>query len=221
MKKNTSTTWISFILDKSGSMASIQNDTIGGFNTYLKTLQKKGNTLFSLTMFDTTIQRVCTNLDVKKVTKLNTETYQPGGMTALYDAVVSTIEDLHKEVKTMDKKPTILIVVMTDGEENSSTKHDQKCFRDFVKKTEREGNWTFVFLGANQDSWANASQVGLTRGNVADWTADAQGTQAAFRSLSANSVAFMASADSGIKSVNNFMSLAEDNLKKNLKGGVK
>ena len=215
-------TWINFILDKSGSMSGIQSDTIGGFNSYLKDLQKrKEKVLFTLSMFDTEIKRICTNLDVKKVEPLNDNIYQPGGNTALYDAVMETVEDLHKEVKNMENKPAILVVVMTDGEENSSAKHDQKCFRDFVKKSEREGNWTFVYLGANQNSWANASQVGLAMGNVGNWSADSEGTRGAFASLSANSVTFMASADAGVKNVSNFMSLAEDNLKKNLKGGVK
>ena len=212
MKKHTKkTTLINFILDKSGSMEIISNDVIGGFNRYLKDLQKRDEkVLFTLTVFDTFHKRICTALDIKKVEPLSEKNYSPTGSTALYDAAVDSIEAIAEEVKKMEIKPAVLTVVMTDGEENASAKHDQGCFRELVGKLEKE-DWTFVYLGANQDSWANASQSGLTRGNVADWASSAVGVRSAFSDLSLNSVAYVASASAGDNmQVKNFMSLAID-----------
>ena len=213
-KKNNITTYISFILDKSGSMDSIRKDTIGGFNRYLKDLQKqKGKILFTLTIFDNYSKRLFTNMNVKEVKPLNEETYQPNSSTALYDAVVTTTEEVAKEVSKMEGKVKVLTVVLTDGEENASTKHDQNCFRDLIKELEAKDNYTFVYLGANQDSWDNASGVGYSRGNVADWSATSRGVQNAFMSLSVNTVAYSASSDMSVKSFN---SLADKT-----KGGIK
>lgn len=206
MKK---TTLVNFILDKSGSMEIIANDIIGGFNRYLKDLQKrKEKILFTLTVFDSSYHRIYTALDIKKIEPLSENNYRPNGNTALYDAAVETIEAICKEVKKMEDKPKVLTVVMTDGEENSSIKHNQKCYRDLIKELEDEDNYTFVYLGANQDSWANASAMGYSSlGNVDNWQANAKGVQAAFNNLSANTIALSASAD--IKTAK-FMSYADD-----------
>lgn len=222
-KSDQMTTLINFILDQSGSMDEIRKDTIGGFNSYLKDLQKqKGKILFTLTVFADYPKRLFTNLNVKEVKPLTEDTYRPNGSTALYDAAVSATEAVKKEIKNLDGQVRVLTVVLTDGEENSSTDHDQACFRDLIEELEERGNWTFVYLGANQDSWANASSMGYrSAGNVGNFVADSSGIQDIFRGLRANTVAYMASADAGVKSVSNFNSLAEDNLKKNLKGGVK
>ena len=183
MKKTTRTskvtTVVNFILDESGSMEPIKEATIAGFNKYLKGLkQQKEKFLFTLTKFDSTgLRTPYLMTDVKKVEPLDNVTYSPGANTPLYDAVVETVEKVAAEI-TGDQ--AVLVAIMSDGEENSSVKHDEKCLQELIQKLEKRGNWTFVFMGANQDSWATASNWGIAKGNIANWQATRQGTGEVF-----------------------------------------
>jgi len=194
MKKNKKIeTLVQVILDKSGSMESVLDSTISGFNEYLTTLKKtQGNMRFSLTLFDTdSIDTPYVNVPVKNVKPLNKDTYIPKAMTPLYDAVVNSVEELYKSVQ--DKKMAVVVVIMTDGEENSSKQHDEKCVRELVEKLQKKGNWTFTYMGANQDAWANAAKYGIAAGNTMSWASNNVGTMNAFRSLGGSSVAYAAS----------------------------
>jgi uncharacterized protein YegL len=184
-------TIVNFILDKSGSMDICREETISGFNEYLKTLQKKakkGTYLLSLTLFDTNIEKPYVAKDILDVKPLNKDTYNPEGMTALYDASVETIEGISRKVDKMKEKTAVLNIIMTDGQENSSQKHDAACLNDLIKKLKKEGNWTFVFLGANQDSWATGNLLGVDAGNVANW--NNANVSYAFSNLADNTVAY-------------------------------
>ncbi len=194
MKEQKQKTLISFILDKSGSMEVCQKATISGFNEYLHSLKKqKGDFLFSLTLFDIEFKKRYLNSPLNKVEKLDEKSYIPDGSTALYDAAVETIESLSDEVDKMEIKPRVLVIIMTDGEENSSRKHDQECFRDLVKKLKTQENWTFTFMGANQDSWLNASKWGFDQGNVVTWSSD--NAKGAFAGLASSTMAYANSTD--------------------------
>lgn len=173
MKKTVN---VHFVLDKSGSMISVKSSTISGFNEYLGTLQrdKKSDYKFSLTLFDTVFSNKYINEPIKKVSELTDESYHPDGSTALYDAVCSTLN------KVKADKGKNLVVIMTDGQENASSEYTEKEFRAVVDELKAKKNWTFVFLGANQDSWANASKWGFNQGNVANYTATSAGTRGAF-----------------------------------------
>ncbi len=194
MAKNKLPTIISFILDRSGSMESIRKSVIDGFNEYIGGLKASKDTqdaLFTLTTFDSTsIDTLCSLVPVKKVKLLNTETFVPRHWTPLYDAVVDTVEKLAENIK--EKQP-VIVAIMTDGEENSSREHTQECMRELVEELKKKGNYTFVFMGANQDSWANASKLGFDYGNVIDFAATPTGTQNVMRSLS-NATAMYCSA---------------------------
>lgn len=193
MKKNIPTTLVNFILDRSGSMDSIKEATISGFNEYINRLkkQKKGKMLFSLTTFDTeSIDQVYNQVPIRQVEPLTNKTYQPRSGTPLYDAAVDTIERISGEVDKLEVKPAVLVAIMTDGEENSSKEHDSDCLKDLIKKLEKEGNYTFVYMGANQDSWTVAQKFGIQKGNIANWESSKLGTQKAFRGLSANTVMY-------------------------------
>ena len=198
-KKNKLPTIISFILDRSGSMETIRKNVISGFNEYINGLKKskeKKNILFSLTTFDTIgIERLYVVEPILKVEPLSNRNYQPRAGTPLYDAAVNTIEDLAEKV---EEGQPVLVVIMTDGEENSSVEHNEGCFKDLVEQLKARGNWTFVFMGANQDAWANAAKFGMDLGNTMQWASTSAGTAKAFRGLaqsSVNYVAMMASAD--------------------------
>lgn len=219
-------TLVNFILDQSGSMGSIRAATIKGVNEYIESLRKtKGKVLFSLTLFRGTVlgKNAITTLyeytPIKKVKPLTSHQYKPDGSTPLYDAVCESIEKT-QVYSTKCDEPAILNVVMTDGEENSSREHNAKCLKDIIADCQDQGNWTFVFLGANQDSWANASQLGYQAGNTANWDGTTRGVGLAFSALSANSVAYCAQVSAGGGgggkglSVSNFNSLAKDKVVK-------
>ena len=186
-------TIVNFILDKSGSMDDSRDATISGFNEYLSTLKKeKGDILFSLTLFDTEITKKHVVIPLSKVKKLTRKTYVPDGMTALYDAVVETVESANEKISEIKEKTKSLVVIMTDGQENSSSQHDQSCLKDLIKKLEKE-NWTFVFLGANQDSWLTTGDWGLSMNNVANFNSSVAGTRSAFANLAKDTTAYACS----------------------------
>jgi hypothetical protein len=196
MKKTTKKipTIINFILDNTGSMMDIKERTISGFNEYVESLKqsakKTGGTLyFTLTKFNSyQIERPYLAVDIKKVAKLTDTTYQPNGNTPLYDACVDTIEAAEEEIKKMEGPIASLVVIMTDGEENSSRKHNEQCLSDLIGKLQKRGNWTFVFLGANQDAWKTGQTLGISAGNTMSWDATDAGASQVFACAAANSV---------------------------------
>lgn len=203
MKKLT--TIVNYILDNTGSMQPIKDSTINGFNEYIQTLKKKknGKVLFSLTKFNSYgIEKPYVAVDLEKVEKLDSNTYKPDGMTPLYDACVETIEAVAGEINGKNGPVAILTVIMTDGEENASQKHTEKCLSNLIAKLQKQGNWTFVFLGANQDAWAKAAGMGISMDNALNWQATRAGTTSVFASVAAGSVNYMSSMqDNNVKGV--------------------
>ncbi len=169
-------TLVTFILDESGSMDSCKTDTIGGYNQYIKKLQADGkDILFSLTKFDSMhITRVLDGTNVKEVPALTDKTFTPGASTPLYDAIGKTIQG------TNETKRNIVCIIMTDGEENSSTEHTKATVEKLIKEKTKQG-WTFVYLGANQDAWAVGQGMGIAKGNVKNY--DVTKTKGVFGAL--------------------------------------
>ena len=197
---------VTFLLDESGSMESIKNDVIEGFNEYIHSLKKQKNSTFkfTLTKFDSNgITTPYVGVDIRKVEKLTDNTYHPGAMTPLYDAVVEAVEKVVDEVK--DNQP-VLVAILTDGFENASKEHNEQCLTDLIKRLQAKGNWTFVFLGANQDSWATAQRLGIFKGNVMDWQATPQGTSQVLSAMAMSTGNFAANVNTGtsLKSTNFF-----------------
>lgn len=180
-------TLIMFIFDRSGSMDVCRDAVISGYNEFVQDQQKKttkgtpfiegAETTMSLTFFDTTCERVFHDQPISSVKKLTRGSYSPNGSTALYDAVVETI----KSVKVVPGQ-RVLCVIQTDGEENASRRYRQRDVADLIKAQTAEGNWTFVFLGANQDAWAVAQKLNIPQGNTMSYVGDAAGTTTMFAS---------------------------------------
>jgi hypothetical protein len=165
---NENLTEIIFVLDKSGSMWDVKKDTIGGFNQFLEDQKKlPGEALFTLITFDTTYNKFEEGSLLENVKPLNENTYNPNGGTALFDAVNRAIADTitrHNDLPG-DKTPgKVILVVLTDGEENSSTEiRDVKKIGEMVKEREKAG-WEVVFLGADLDSWQGmGSSLGFSK----------------------------------------------------------
>ena len=143
------------LLDRSGSMASCVDDTIGGFNTFMK--NQPSDTTISLTLFDNKIETLYTKL-VKDAPLLDTKTFVPRGSTALFDSIGHVIK-----MVSVDEVPTI--VILTDGFENSSTKYTKFHINDLITEKKKLG-WEFVFLAANQDAIQAASDIGISESST-------------------------------------------------------
>ena len=182
--------FINVVLDKSGSMCSIRDDTIGGYNTFVGDQKKDDDSvvMLSLTTFNTQVDRVHVAQDLSQVEELDHNSYIPSGGTALFDAVASAIRDVEKAMQREDKKKAaVLMVILTDGQENSSTKTTKEQVGKMIKSKEDEGNWTFIFLGADLDNWVGES-LGISCANVRNTRkCDAIGTYSA---LSASARSF-------------------------------
>jgi uncharacterized protein YegL len=162
---------VNVILDKSGSMASKLNDVVEGFNTYVDGLARedKVDYLFSLTLFDTMVAYRDVAIPLSKVSKLDAKSYVPGGNTALNDAIGITVRKIDGERPQVDK---VVTVIMTDGEENSSREWTHDAVKALIEQKEKDGTWTFVFLGAAPDAWVQGRSLGIAAANVAQFSAD-------------------------------------------------
>ena len=194
-------TLINMVLDETGSMEICRDATISGFNEYIEALKKrKEKILFTLTKFDSRgIKLVCNSIRMADVQKLSRDTYVPGEMTPLYDAIAHTIKETENWVK-IRKDIAVLTVIMTDGEENASRQYTRDKIFQLIKDKEKDG-WTFVFLGANQDAWAIGQAIGLHKGNVMSY--DVNKTSSTFKGLVSNTSCYLAANSPG--NYTNFM----------------
>ena len=186
MKKKT--TDIIIVLDRSGSMQSIREQTISGFNEFLAD-QKRNNPGASLTLvqFNHQYELVYEARNVKYAALLNTLTYRPGGMTALLDAIGKTVKLTRQRHKKTDKKERpdkVIFVIITDGYENSSTIFTRKEIFEKIGKMENKHGWEFVYLGANQDAIREAAHFGISEKRAMTFAADAAGTSDLFQAIS-------------------------------------
>jgi uncharacterized protein YegL len=163
MKKNLCELVV--IIDESGSMQNVTNDTIGGFNTFLETHQKlPGEANLTLVKFNTKYEIVYNGVDVRSVKPLDRMTYMTGGMTALLDATGRAIDEVGKRYDAMNKKDRpgkVIFLIITDGEENSSKEYKLEQIKNKVQLRQNDNKWEFVFMGANQDAWKAAGTMGV------------------------------------------------------------
>ena len=158
------------VIDESGSMDRIREDAIGGFNTFLRNQKdEEGEALFSLTLFDTDYERVYDGVDLEEVPELDKESYQPGGRTALLDAVGRTVLDVRNRLRKTDPSETpeqVVFVILTDGKENSSQEFIGEQVPDVIAEQRREANWEFVFLAADANAFQVARDYNIAPSNV-------------------------------------------------------
>ena len=193
MKKKEHTELIC-ILDRSGSMSSIRNDAIGGFNTFLEEQKKEpGTTNLTLILFDNEYLKQIDNVDIQSVELLTKKTYVPRGSTALLDAVGRTINDVEARILSLkkSKKPdNVIFCILTDGHENTSKEFKRSQIKKMIEEKQandqKHNNWVFIFLAANQDAFAEAGSLGISRHTTGDFFADSEGTQNAFYQMSEN-----------------------------------
>ena len=146
---------IVFILDRSGSMGGLEKDTIGGYNSFINS-KKDLDAVLTTVLFDNKIEILHDRVDIKKVKKLTNKDYYVRGSTALMDAVGITMNKISKE----SKGRKVIFVITTDGYENASREYTKSQIKEMIEKKK---DWEFLYLGANINSYDEASSIGIRR----------------------------------------------------------
>jgi uncharacterized protein YegL len=156
---------IVFVLDRSGSMAGSESDVIGGFNRLIQDqLEHEQKALVTTVLFNTSMRHLHDRVPLEQVERLTAADYCPCGGTALLDALGETIKRIkiaHRYARKEDVPAKTLVVVMTDGEENSSRHYTNRKIQELVKRQEEKYHWEFMFIGADIDAFASARDIGI------------------------------------------------------------
>ena len=186
MKKNL--TELVFILDRSGSMAGLEKDTIGGFNAMLeKQKAEDGEAFISTVLFDNYSEVIHDRVPLDAVPKLTEKEYYVRGCTALLDAVggaIHHIANVHKYAREEDRPEKTLFVITTDGMENASRRYSYEKVREMITRQKEQHGWEFLFLGANIDAAREAARFGIAADRAANYHADTQGTAVIYEAMS-------------------------------------
>lgn len=185
MKKDL--TELVFILDMSGSMAHLTDDTIGGFNSVLKEHNDgKGEVLVTTYVFNNESKMVHDRLPIAKVPAMTGNDYSARGCTALLDAIGGAIEHIvgiHRYAREEDIPEHTVFVITTDGMENASHKFTAERVQDKIKHEQEKHGWEFIFLAANIDAIETAEAYGIDRSRAVNYHADAEGTLEMYHSV--------------------------------------
>jgi hypothetical protein len=183
-------THVAVILDRTGSMESIRDDTIGGFNAFLKAQKAEpGLATLTLVQFDSQdpyeiVQRF---KPLPEIPGLTRETFVPRASTPLLDAMGRGINDLEKSLLelTENKRPSrVVMVIITDGQENASREFRKDQVEKMIREKQEKANWQFVFLSADLGAIGDALQHGIYASSVLAHDKDGRGVGAAWASLS-------------------------------------
>jgi hypothetical protein len=171
---------IAFLLDETGSMGSVRDATISGFNEYVQTVRSQhADALLSLRLFSTEkYDKVSELTPLPMVPRLSHDNYTPSGGTPLYDCVARLIRETEHATAAIKPAPEVLFVIMTDGEENSSREYNRERIFQLISRKQEESGWTFVFLGANQDAWAVGQSIGVRGSSSMTYDSTSAGTRA-------------------------------------------
>lgn len=183
---DNSLTKLVFIIDRSGSMYDLQNDTISGYNSFIanqKTINK--NTLLTTVIFDHEYIVLHNNVNILSVENITVKECFARGTTALYDAIGSTINKEGNYLNSLseDCKPSkVVFVIITDGEENASKEFKESQVKEMIQHQTEKYNWEFIYLGANVDSFKNAQSLNI--GTYSNYSATSKGVQSTYSVLS-------------------------------------
>ena len=179
MRKNL--TEIVFILDRSGSMSGLEEDTIGGFNSMIEKQKKaEGEALISTVLFDNTSEVIHDRVSVQNIKPMTDKDYTVRGCTALLDAIggaIHHIGNVHKYARAEDVPEHTLFVITTDGMENASRRYDSEKVKKMIERQKEKYGWEFLFLGANIDAVETARGFGISEDRAVNYHSDSEGTQ--------------------------------------------
>ena len=186
---NNNLTELVFILDRSGSMSGLEQDTIGGFNAMLKKQRgEAGEVLVSTVLFDTQCEVIHDRVPIADVPELTNREYWARGCTALLDAIggaIHHIGNVHKYARAEDVPARTLFVITTDGMENASRRYDSDAVKAMIERQQSKFGWEFLFLGANIDAVETAAHYGIDADHAVNYHADREGMQLNYEAVSA------------------------------------
>ena len=180
-KKNNNEMDIVFLLDRSGSMSGIEEDTIGGYNSYIKSERGK-NIKVTTVLFDNNYEMIHARVNIDDVNMLDNKTYYVRGSTALLDAIGKTINYISR--KTSGK---VLFIITTDGLENASIEYNKKQIKKLIEK---HSDWEFMYIGANIDSYSEGNSIGIKSKNIANYKKTERGVSNLFGAVAKASSCF-------------------------------
>lgn len=187
-------TEIIFVLDRSGSMNGLENDTIGGYNSFLKIQREtQGGAKVTTVLFDDEYIKLHDRVDINNVKPITEKEYFARGTTALLDAIGKTIADLGvtlRDTQEEERPSKIIFVIITDGNENASREFTYKKVNEMISRQQNKYNWEFIFLGANIDATAEAENLGIKASRFANYIADEKGTCIVYSELAENVASF-------------------------------
>jgi len=186
---NQDLTEIVFILDRSGSMSGLENDTIGGFNGFVKNQAALGQTNLTTVLFDDRYEILHNGIDARGVA-ITSDEYFTRGNTALLDAIGKTIEDVGKRLSETpeDQRPgKVIFVITTDGLENASRTFSYHEVKKMITHQTEKYKWEFIFMGANIDVAAEGERLGIGAGRSYGWTSTGAGIATMYNELNAYS----------------------------------
>ena len=218
-------TYVVMVLDKSSSMYTGLQQTIDGFNEQLHTIQdtqtENNETLVSLVTFSHEVTEDIINQPADKIEELTEKTYVPRGMTALYDGVGTAIDRLLKQDDIEDENTSVLMVILSDGDENASKTYTDMEIAERIQRLKDTERWTFTYMGANVDLGKISETLNIDKGNIMSFDAtNAAGYHNAKEMFKAGTDMYMTSrgvcgaagpnGDVGFKSKSTFYSDLED-----------
>ena len=185
---NSNLTELVFILDRSGSMAGLESDTIGGFNAMLEKQKKgEGSVLVSAVLFSDSSRVLYDRVPLEKIEPMTDQQYQVGGCTALLDAMgdaIRHIGNVHKYAREEDRPEKTIFIITTDGYENSSRRYSYEDIRRLVERQKEKYHWEFLFLGANIDAISVAGRFGIHANRAVTYEHDSYGTSLNYEAMS-------------------------------------
>lgn len=186
-KKTNNLTELVFILDKSGSMASLTADTIGGFNSMIeKQKAQDGKCFVSTVLFSYNSEVLHDRIDLRKVPLMTDKDYQAYGGTALIDAIggaIHHIGNIHKYARPEDVPAHTMFVITTDGMENASHRYSSDEVKKMIERQKKKYGWEFLFIGANIDAVETAARFGIEKDRAVNYNADKEGTRVLYKTV--------------------------------------
>ena len=186
MKKNL--TEMVFILDRSGSMHSLTDDTIGGFNSMIEKQKKEeGEAYVTTVLFNSKHNLLHDHVNIKDIEPITNKEYSASGNTALLDAVGDTINSIGNRLNNTpegERPEKVIFVITTDGQENASREFTKNTVKEMIEHQQEKYSWLFIFLGANIDAVSEASNLGINTEYARTYTASSVGTDSLYASVS-------------------------------------
>ena len=178
-----------FILDRSGSMAGLESDTIGGFNAMIEKQKKQpGKAYVSTVLFDTSTTVLHDRAELATVKPMTADDYFAGGCTALLDAIggaINHIGNIHKCARPEDIPAHTIFVITTDGLENASRRYSKSDIKRMIERQRSKYGWEILFIGANIDAIVTAESFGIEQSRAVNYHADKKGTEVLYDAISA------------------------------------